>query len=436
MSDPAPAFERARSTTPVIVPLTPQQESLWSETRAALLWGSPMFSHILYSMMNPGQSQMIALFTKDVPIAATDGVNLIINPDTFFKMTLGERVFVVAHEIMHCVWAHCETMLGYAKRKKIDYPDGKSVPFHHKLWNVATDLVINDLLIESQIGAAPKDCLHDRSTATSTDSAVDVYRKLYKQCPPQPSEGGEYVLGGNLQGKSGFDELKDPGTGQGKDATQAAQARNDTEWKTQVAAAMASAKAQGKLPAGVERVFGEILEPQVPWQEHIRSFFARKVGSGSFDWLKPDRRLIVRDIYAPARSGNGCGAIAVAIDTSGSIGQRELDVFFGEMRGIMEDVRPERLYVIWCDAKVHKVDEIEDAAELGGLKPHGGGGTDFRPPFDWIADNHVRIDALVYLTDGLGTFPAKPPSYPVLWGDILKMAKFPWGDVVVVPLKD
>lgn len=433
MADPAPLLERAVGTTPKVVSITPEQESKWTETRAALLWGCPMFSHLLYSMMNPGQTHMIATFTPDVPKAATDGVHLLLNPETFFKHPLGERVFIVAHEIMHCVWAHCETMHGYQKSGKVAFADGSTLPFDPQQWNIATDLVINDLLIESQVGTFNSEWLHDRNVATFQDSAVDIYRKIY-----DPNRGGGGKRGnGNgppIKG-SGFDELLKPGSGSGKDPTQASQDRDDTKWKTEVAAGLASAKAQGKLPAGLERIFGDILEPTVSWQDLIRAFFARKVGGGAFDWLKPDRRFIVRDIYTPARSGHGCGTVAVAIDTSGSIGQRELDQFFGELRGIIEEARPERVLVMWCDAEVHKVDEIYDVSDIGGLKPHGGGGTDFRPVFDWLADNNIVPDALVYLTDGMGSFPNRAPQYPVLWGDIMQHVRYPFGDVVHIPLK-
>lgn len=417
--------ELPRGKRPTVVSITPEQESKWTETRAALLWSVPMFSHMLYSMMNPSQSQMVATFTKEIPIAATDGVNLLLNPDTFFKYQLGERVFAVAHEISHNVYAHVELMYAFQKAGKITYLDGKSIPFDKQLWNIATDLIINDLLIECQIGTFNKEWLHDRSYATYQDSAVDVYRKLYDNA----QKGGK-----GPNGKS-FDQLLEPGTGDGKDATQAAQERDETKWKTEVAAGMASAKAQGKLPQALERMFGEILEPTVSWQDRIRAFFARKVGGGAYDWLRPDRRFMVRDIYTPARSGHGCGTVAVAIDTSGSIGQRELDQFFGELRGIIEEAKPQRVLVMWCDAQVHQVDEIFDVSDIGGLKPHGGGGTDFRPVFDWLDDNSVVPDALVYLTDGMGSFPTHAPLYPVLWGDIMNCARYPFGDVVSIPLK-
>jgi len=128
--------------------------------------------------------------------------------------------------------------------------------------------------------------------------------------------------------------------------------------------------------------------------------------------------------------------VVVGIDTSGSIGQTELDRFFAELRGILENVKPKRVHVVWCDAQVHKVDVVEEVEDMGGLKPHGGGGTDFRPVFDWIEKEGLEPDALVYLTDGLGAFPTHAPKYPVLWGAIMENVKYPnWGEVVPVPLK-
>lgn len=401
------------------VDLTTDQKRRWVETRSALLWGAPAFTHILYSLLNPDGDEMSAKFTKDVPIAATDGSTIIINPDTFFKLPLQQRVFVTAHEIMHCVFDHTRLMRQARVTGKVKYPDGSDLPYDQELMNVAMDLIINDILIESRVGEFVPDGCHDTKIATAKDTFLDAYKKVYKQRP---------------SGKS-FDVLLDPGTSQGKDPGKAQQERSETEWNTGIAAAMAAAKAQGKLPAALARLFGEILEPEVSWQEHIRAFFARKVGGGSYDWRKPDRRLIQRDIYAPARSGHGAGDVVVAVDTSGSIGQRELDHFFSELRAIIEDVRPQRVYLVWCDAKVHHVDELDSASDLHGLKPHGGGGTAFEPVFNWINENNVRPDALVYLTDGMGSFPKHAPTYPVLWGDIMGVVKYPFGDVVNIPLK-
>lgn len=411
--------------------LTPKQRKDWDTTRAAFLWQAPAFSHIFYSLMSTGDN--MALFSRDeaLPTMAVDGEHILINPDWFFDKPLNQRVFGLAHEVAHAMLDHCGTMHMLRARGKITHM-GKSYPYHQMLMNVAMDLIINDMLIESKLGEMIPGGQHDKNMATAMDSCVDTYIKLYDEAEKNGGKGGA----GNGAGRSGgFDQHLSPGAGKGKDPAQAQQQRNPHQWKAAAAAGAEAARVRGKLPASMQRFFGEIVEPKVPWQEKIQAFFARKVGSGSNDWRRPDRRLIVRDIYAPGRSGFGAGVVAVAIDTSASIQNTELDAFFAEMRGILEEVRPRLMLLMWCDAKLHRVDEITDAQDLHGIKPVGGGGTDFNPVFDYLAGNDIKPDTLVYLTDGEGTFPDKEPPYPVLWGSILERTKYPWGDVVFVPVK-
>ena len=437
MANTTPAITPVNPATPVITPantkvvhitIDDKTKRKWVETRSALLWRCPAFTHILFSMLNPSKGELAAVFTEDVPIAATDGSNLILNPTTFFAMTLDERVFVVAHEIMHCILNHCGMTLPMRRSGQVKYTNGTVLPYDHKMMNIAMDLVINNTLIHDKIGSFPTIGVHDPSIATRDDTFLDAYRKLHDQAKKN---------GGNPPGNlgSGFDSILDPGAGQGQDPAQAQQGRSQTEWDTAVAAALSAAKMQGKLPAGLARLLSEIVDPTVPWQEHIRATLARRVGGGGYDWRKPDRALIQRDIYAPRRSGNGCGVIVVAVDTSGSIGQPELDVFFGEMRGILDDLRPELVHIVWCDSKVHKVDTVEDSQDINALKPHGGGGTAFGPVFNWISDQSGQPDALIYFTDGMGSFPTQAPPYPVIWGNIYPTSKYPFGDVVDIPIK-
>jgi predicted metal-dependent peptidase len=407
-------------------------ERKWVETRGALMWRCPAFTHILFSMLNPEKGSLAAVFTKDVPYAATDGTNLILNPETFFALPLDERVFIVAHEILHCILNHCSLGFQMRRANRVRYVDGAELPYNQQGMNIAMDLVINDILIHDRIGSFPKMGLHDPKIATRETPFLDAYRKLFEQAKKNGSQPGDGVGGG----QGGFDVHLDPGSVQGQDPGQAAQGRNQSAWDTAVAAAVASAKMQGRLPAGLERLLAEVIDPQVSWQDHIRAFFARRVGGGGYNWRKADRRLIQRDIIAPQRAGNGCDTIVVGIDTSGSIGQRVLDTFFGELRGIIGDLQPARVYVVWCDAKVHKVDECENTEDVGGLKPAGGGGTDFRPVFDWIEEEGLQPDALVYLTDGLGAFPDSAPRYPVLWGALKGYnVAYPFGDVVEIEIK-
>lgn len=422
-----------------VVPITidAAQEKAWNDTRVALLWHCPAFSHIFYSLLdNLPNNRHIAIFTDKVPIAATDGTSLMINPATFFKYTLNERVFICAHEILHCIMNHCVLSLGYMKRGKVPYVDGTELEYNHQLMNIAMDLVINDLLIESKVGQYNKDWLHDTSIGTSKDSVIDVYRKLFKKL-----SGGKGAGQGQADGMDGkrFDEHCKPGTSQGKDPGQAAQERQAAEpkWQTEVAAGMSAARVQGKLPAALDRALTEVLEPVVDWREKIEALFARRVGNGVYNWRTLDRRLVVRDIIAPGRSGFGADTVIVGVDTSGSIGPKEVNMFLAEVGGILEDVRPRRVLVAWCDAKLHRVDEMSEPGDVADARHKGapgGGGTSFLPVFEYADQLGGQIDALVYLTDGMGTFPDKAPSYPVIWGNIYPSSKYPFGDVVDIPV--
>jgi predicted metal-dependent peptidase len=64
------------------------------------------------------------------------------------------------------------------------------------------------------------------------------------------------------------------------------------------------------------------------------------------------------------------------------------------------------------------------------LTPKGGGGTNFIPVFEHIADEGMEPSALIYLTDLEGTFPQHEPDYPVLWVDTYGKHKPPFGEHV------
>jgi predicted metal-dependent peptidase len=373
----------------------------------------------MYTLLDTAGSEHVALFTNDIPTAATDGSALLINPDWFFKLKITEQVFVGAHEIMHCVLNHCIAGHNYAQRGEVSYADGTKIKYDQGQMNVAMDLVINDALISGNVGTMPQKGCHDRSLATSADPFTTAYRKIYNGQDNGP--------------KGGFDEHLAPGSASGKNPEQAKKDHNQAEWDAQIHAAVSASRAMGRLPAELDRIFTELLKPQVEWRDHIQALFARKLGSGSYDWRRPDRRLIVQDIYSPGRSGFGAEFVVVAVDTSGSIGPAELNMFMSEVSGILEDIRPKRLACVMCDAVVRVVHELDDASSLRDIKLVGGGGTDFRPVFDWITEQGASPDALVYLTDGMGCFPFQQPNYPVIWGNIYPAAKYPFGDVVDVP---
>ena len=432
-ADQVKAFSKERPVELAVneVPITTAQEPLWAQSRAKFLSEAPGFCFILFQMMNPRRKQQKAVFTHDVPIAGTDGLYMYLNPSTWFKYTLSERVFIMAHEVMHSILNHAIAFHAYRMRGTVPTPSGGTLPYIEDVMQVAADYIINAALGNPQgkIGEVPRDCAYDPTFIPHTDSLITAYEKLYKK-----SDGGTKGLPKNAG------VVLRPGTGDGKSAGEAIAERSDQEWKTATAAAMASAKAQGKLSGALSEMFNAVLEPQVSWQEYIMGWFQRKMGGGSYNFRRPDRHMITRKpaIYAPSRAGHGAELVVVAADSSGSIGPKTVGAFMGELAGVLEDVNPSALWVVWCDAKVQRTTRIEDLDDIRAECRKGApgrGGTSFRPVFDWVKKQGMTPDALVYLTDLEGTFPSQDPGYPVLWG-ATKHRAAPFGETVYVPNAD
>lgn len=125
------------------------------------------------------------------------------------------------------------------------------------------------------------------------------------------------------------------------------------------------------------------------------------------------------------------------IDNSGSISERVLSAFFAEVGGVLADVRPRKVVLIWCDAEVRQVDEARSLDELADIRVKGspgGGGTDFNPPFEYLATEDIVPDTLVYVTDLMGSFPEAPPGYSVVWCASTDLTP-PFGDVVRIKVR-
>ena len=115
----------------------------------------------------------------------------------------------------------------------------------------------------------------------------------------------------------------------------------------------------------------------------------------------------------------------MAIDTSGSVGARELQVFGSALAGICTHTAPSKVVLLWWGSEVVGVQEFEpgDYDKLSSLmQPKDGGGTDIACVFDYVAAMRAKPEALIVLTDGEVMRWPEPPSVPLLFGMV--------GDVV------
>jgi predicted metal-dependent peptidase len=83
-----------------------------------------------------------------------------------------------------------------------------------------------------------------------------------------------------------------------------------------------------------------------------------------------------------------------------------------------------------ADAVIHSVRSLtRDDLPLS-FKPLGGGGTDFRKPFEYLEEEGIEPACLIYLTDlECDDFPEEP-SYPVLWACTERTDSVPFGEVI------
>jgi hypothetical protein len=183
----------------------------------------------------------------------------------------------------------------------------------------------------------------------------------------------------------------------------------------------ASQKSPGSIPAEVLRAAEQVIErSKTPWQQilaaHLRRATERRRGLRDYRYQRPSRRQSVH--------GWGAGApvlpstfepvveVAVVVDTSGSMGQAEMQAALVEIDSLLRASR-NGVRVMSCDCEVQdsgKVTRAADAAKL--LK--GGGGTDFRPAFAALEKHRPAVTVVV--TDGYGPAPATAPTWTdVIW---------------------
>lgn len=335
--------------------------------------------------------------------------------------TVSQVVFLLAHEAMHYAMLH---PLRRAHR-------------YHRKWNIACDAVINDTLKESKVGDFIEGGIDMPGSRQKTSE------KVYEEMPDDPGGGGkgQGQGGGGYNPGTGFDDLaEDDGDGSG--AMDSATAREIEEnVRTEIAAAAQVAKSQGKMPAGLKRMVDEIINPITPWHILLERFMTNFI-KGGISWRRPTRRGLGCGIYLPSQDLiPKMGPVVIVVDTSGSIGPKELQHFLGHVNAIIEKCRPEMVYVMPCDAEVHRVVELtlddlpitEDMAKKMSL---GGGGTSFKPPFRKVKKLGIEPDALIYLTDMYGDFPPDAPRYPVMWLSTAGIDKAPFGDVILYRMDD
>ncbi len=366
---------------------------------------------------------------------ATDAQALYFNPNFVAGLSLAQTQFVLAHEAMHCAMGHIHRRQHRVKKR----------------WDVACDHAVNLMLIEEGLKPPLHGILANQDYMTL--SAEEIYPLIPEDTPeesfdqhlfddsqdqgasPDANERQDNPDGSESggQGKEGQSEARQQHGG-GSQAANKPDELSPSEreelgeqWKNRLAAAAQAARQAGKLSLSMQRWVDGLLAPSLPWRALLARYFAVNQRD-DYSWRRPSRRE--GDALLPRLSSEGLDVIA-AIDTSGSISDDELREFVSELDALKGQVRA-RVTLVACDNKLSGQSPWEfepwDTMSLP-RDVEGGGGTDFRPVFDWVEHENRSPNMLVYFTDAEGDFPRIAPNYPVVW--LVKgKGSVPWGERV------
>jgi len=317
-----------------------------------------------------------------IPTMATDGKRIIYNEKFAQSLNVQELMTVLCHEVYHIIFEH---MLRRGTRDR-------------ERWNIATDFAINIILQDARF-QLPKQVLLDEKYRGKY--AEQIYNMLPAMKTIKLPSGWNIGEVNDMTDKNGRpmsgDEIEDA----------------STQVKAAVKEAALIAKMAGKLPADIERLLGDLLDPKIPWREVLAKFLTISV-KNDYTWKMPNKRYVAGGIYLPRLDEPELGDMVFVCDTSGSITDKDLVDLMSEVKGILMAFPTKSFWLLGCDTKVASAQELNFQDEIH--KPKGGGGTCYKEPFKWVEKQGLDPVCLIYLTDGdCNSFPDKSPEYPVLW---------------------
>lgn len=373
----------------------------------------------------------------DIATAATDGKTHYFNAQYLASLSFEERVGLALHENGHDALGHPWRM-------------GDRDP---QYWNIAADLALNEWLsqagitlpsgavfardISAKLAQAGCPLSERKQLATmATEQAYDLLVKYLSK--PDGNSGGK--PGDKTDGKP---SLPKPGPGEVLPAPAAdnkqekvaeqmerLQVTADRVLKQEAARRERGEHFVSQIPGFMRELLAAARENVVDWRSATWRFVAGEQ-PGDVTYSKPNKKYADGDIIMPVVERRGVGNIAVCVDTSGSVSAEAVSAFLAEVQAILDTIQPQSLTLIPCDAKVieAQVEVLQPGDVIEARNWEGGGGTSFKPPFEYLDRHNIVVDRVIYLTDMEGRFPADP-GIPTLWVSTSRVDKAPFGDVI------
>ena len=312
------------------------------------------------------------------------------NPDFVNGLTLDELMGVLAHEAMHVA------TLSFQRKRFRDM----------QLWNIATDIAINQILVSTGMSLPKEALVPDQSGImhlpmanltinVKNISAEKIYEFLEKEADKVKENYAP--MDTHIEGDND-DEGNSTGEGKGSGASEA----NKQKWKQVFASAATYAKMRGKASGGLERLLGEILNPKLNWKDLLNQYITKELPF-NYSMSRPNRRYNATGIYQPVTIKENL-ELVITVDVSGSIADEELLEFITEVCGVCTAFDQVKARILFWSTEVDKkgdtVIDRETATDLVRYKPYTTGGTTFSCVADYIEDEGINSQLFITLTDG------------------------------------
>ena len=373
-----------------------KEERRLSKIKIAIM-RNPKFA-LWSGLMTVGKTRVVdSIF---VQTANTNGRDENYARDFIKRLDDKELAFVVLHETLHKAYRHLFTW--------------------RKLWeenaqiaNMACDYVINLQLVDmdkdQHLLAMP---MHEGKVVGLVDERFRGMntKQVFDILKDEEPEGG-YGGGGGFDDHD-WEGAKELSEEQKKDL----QKEIDQAIRQGI---IAHEKLVGKGGGGLGRELEDLVHPEVDWKEVLKEFVRSTCNAkDASSWRRVNRRFLGSDVYMPTLIGEKVGHLVIGIDTSGSIGGHELAEFLSEVKGIAEEVHPEKVDLIYWDGEVagHEEYSSHDVSNIvSSTQPKGGGGTDPTCVMRYLKEKVIKPEAIIMLTDGYIGSWGDEWEVPILW---------------------
>lgn len=356
--------------------VTQNHEKRLMGAKIALMRGFPFLGFLVMSTE--------FFFTDDIPTACATtigGNKVYFSPKYADSLNDKQLSFEVAHEVCHIFFEH----VGRCKERN----------YNHQLFNLAADFVNDILLIETHSSFLEPPPIHRYNADWSGKSADEIYFLLLKQGGGNP---------GKALSKYGIpsDEAGDLIPGEAvSGSTKAAN-------KQKISASLANtkgmrdhSKSMGTGAENLLRKFQELLEVKLPWKSLLAEFITAS-SRQRYTYTRISRRSTAEVLF-PSLTGDSIH-LAFAVDTSGSMSQKDLAEALTELSGIVENFDSWQLSLLSGDTEAHLIGEYtsDEGDDFTSINKDliGFGGTDMNIFPNYVNDMEEPPSVLIIVTDG------------------------------------